>query len=737
MTERAHPSVGWDHLIEAFYSPPNTLSFDLVRTTFATLIEGSRHTYVAENGSAHVLPASIGARNLCFVCVADSNDLSACLSVVSAYVGSWVEIEISTFRGAHEDEIDHKAFAFVAPSGGLLRLTIADSAEARRAVATGLRRFVKDSAEKPRRRSPIPRPLGRRIGDFWDSCAAGSEVQAFAVLDSLLTDHRLSRANALFLRLQFLANFGRWTELEELAELPDLLRLQRPAMASDALANLAMRGLNTSGSGSAPDSVLARFGALVPSTALIRSPAGACYYALWARGAGDPTWLIIRRLSDAGWLDAAVTEGKASFLASRDADDAEGSNEVDEVVQVQRAVDEGRFDSAIAHMRTMQPTVAAIPLLARLVVATLSPEAIEALRIWKEILGQEATDSALMSSSSSELTSTAEVLDFQEAFDLWPMEASPQARTGLLDRMRDTGVAFLMRPGLLQNFRGAVRTAATDVRYGSELLLDLLLDLERDLSLAQGTPSGLQDLRIDIAEFWSMLDSSADRGRLTRVVCLLERLLECGVNVAQYDEIVEYLRAGWPPFLTDADLPVGLEAIELLAATRPDDSSALDAFAIPILSRIGAHNAGRLGWALVEAARAIAVEFGLPINIATEDAPSPAKVGLVPPPKMYIALYSLMEPASKRAIRIIENLYPQAKVEALADKVGSPSLAHAGRYADVLVVADRAATHSATQTLLAARGQGVVDYARGKGTSSLLDAVERGVERLTLANVDD
>ena len=83
------------------------------------------------------------------------------------------------------------------------------------------------------------------------------------------------------------------------------------------------------------------------------------------------------------------------------------------------------------------------------------------------------------------------------------------------------------------------------------------------------------------------------------------------MSPAVFDELTESLRAGWAPFLTNADLPLGLEAIEVLAAAQPETAVALQAFATPILSRIGPHNARRIDAALLETARMLAPDFDL------------------------------------------------------------------------------------------------------------------------------
>jgi hypothetical protein len=54
----------------------------------------------------------------------------------------------------------------------------------------------------------------------------------------------------------------------------------------------------------------------------------------------------------------------------------------------------------------------------------------------------------------------------------------------------------------------------------------------------------------------------------------------------------------------------------------------------------------------------------------------------------------------------------------------------AARKADLLVIADKAASHAATDALKAARGRRPIEYARGGGTASLIQAVMGGLEAM-------
>jgi hypothetical protein len=205
-------------------------------------------------------------------------------------------------------------------------------------------------------------------------------------------------------------------------------------------------------------------------------------------------------------------------------------------------------------------------------------------------------------------------------------------------------------------------------------------------------------------------------------------MLGAGVAAATFDDIAESLRAAWNPFLTDADLTLGLEAIELLAANQPGPEESLQAFALAILSRIGVHNARRIGEVCLETARALAPEFGLDLAIPAlpEETATAAANRVHPPDGTFVAIYSLMEPAATRAATILRRWYPRIRVDTLAGKVASDELRSAAKNSDVLVIADRAAAHSATEALKVARGSSPIYYASGKGTTSLIDAVLNG-----------
>jgi hypothetical protein len=475
----------------------------------------------------------------------------------------------------------------------------------------------------------------------------------------------------------------------------------------------------------------AELGSLIGSVSMIRSAAGAQYYAYWSLASGEAGEAVAARLAEAGWLDQARSRpGLAPLLppaelASAPADTAAS------LADLQQALDGGRLDSAVDVLALIPPSAEQLPVLIDLVTRTLSTRSIRVLEDWRRVLGQSAIEAVLAVRPADRqrgITVASESLG-EALVSAFADDRAATERAQVLEELSAAAVSRLMQAGAL---REVVEIARSLSRSVSPVLLgeliDLLLDMERDLFAATGDAPGIQDLRLIVVESWALGDESGDRRRASRLLDVVSRTLSAGVSATAFNEIAESLRAAWGPFLTDADLPLGLEAIELLAASQPGPNKAVLAFASVILSRIGAHNARRIDAAYLETARALAPEFGL--QLAIPEKPREAQSGAAgqpcPPDGTFVAIYSLMEPAAARAAAIIREWYPAIRVETLGGKVASDALRSAAGNADVLVIADRAAAHAATEALKSARGGSPICYAAGKGTASLVKAVLEG-----------
>jgi hypothetical protein len=726
ITER---EAAWSTFIRGFFGPPNELTA-IGDEAVENALSQAEMAWLATPPSPFFLPVRSSGWTYWYAVCPDSDQRLWVRDLIRAYIGSWMDGQPVV---ADSDlPMDTAVRALAGPGSCAFRVRLPRNADSEVRVRESLARLARSLATRPHRRIQLTFPLGRLIGDLSDACAAEAQTAAQEALDVLEQDHRLSRPNKLFLRLQYLAAFELWDSLRDMAELSDLIRLDRPVLASDALARFAMARLPSAAG--LPDfkAATAEFGCLIGSVAMIRSAAAAQYYSYWSLASGESIESIVARLLEAGWLDKARERaGLASLLQSplpsapkpRDAT----------LADLQEALDSGQLDTAIDVLALLTPSADQLPVLVDLVTSTLSPRSIRVLQDWREILGESAIEDVLASRPRDSQRGIAFASESFGAALLGAFadELPATERARRLEELSTAAVSRLMQAGTLREVVDIVRPLSRSINpavLGD--LIDLLLDMERDLFAAAGDVPGVQDLRLIVVESWALGDESGDRRRAARMVELVSRTLSAGVSQAVFGEIAESLRAAWDPFLTDADLPIGLEAIELLAARQSGQSTAELAFASAILSRIGAHNARRIEAADLATAEALASEFGLELAIPAEPEETRPieKDHAHPPDGAFVAIYSLMESAAARAAAIISRWYPKIRVETLVGKVASDALRSAAVNADVLVIADRAAAHAATDALKAARGDKPVCYAAGKGTASLIKAVLKGFD---------
>ncbi|MEV4288477.1 protein DpdD [Nonomuraea bangladeshensis] len=724
--------TAWAKFIAAFFSLPNEISAT-GNDAVDRIIAQAEAAWFANPASPFALPVRASSWTYWYVICPDQDQQLWIRDLIQAYVGSWTNFSGQPVPEDSDLPLDQAVRTLIGSQGCSYRLLIPRDANAEARVRQGLVRMTRSLAARPYRRINLALPLGRLIGDFWDSCASGAEARTEEILNVLEKDHRLSRANKLFLRLQYLATFEHWDRLEQFEELSDLTRLDRPVMASDALARLAMARLPNTASLTDFVQTTSAYGCLLGSATMIRSAAGAQYYAYWSLSTGESAEVVAARLRESGWLDQA--NGRldlAALLSVPDAVDRTPTGDPD-LDELHLALDGGRLDAAIEVLGRATPSATLLPVLLELVTKTLSNRSIRLLQQWREQLVESDIQhivSGQLTTSGYQVAIASEPLgETLKAAFAGGISATERART--TEGLRAQAVPRLMQAGVLREVVDVARPLSRSL--DSSLLadlIDLLLDMERDLFLAAGDVPGIQGLRLTVIEAWALGDDSGDRHRATRLLDLVARTLTTGVSASVFDELVENLRAGWTAFLTDADLSLGLEMIEVLVATRPDAAVELPTFATQILSRVGPHNAHRINAVLLETAKLLASDFGLELAIPPQpDGQVTATISQVRPPKGYfVAIYSLVESAANRAAAIVRHWYPETRVEIFTDKVASTALRSAAKQADLLVIADRAAAHAATDALKKARGRKPIHYALGKGSASLVEAVLTGFE---------
>ena len=353
------PVGRWNAFLGAFFQPPNQLVPGGGVVELDGTIADAERLLAAEPPGPVILPAKLTTGTRYFAIAFDADQARALRELLRSYLGdTWTDFDGESV--AKLAELDQFDVAAISLSGGVpeqvFRLEVADDARAlaRRQVRALMRSLV----DRPPRQAHLAQPIGRTLGDFADACAIGAEQAAFAAFDQLTSDHRISAANQLFLRIELLATFERWAELDDVVGIGEVLHLTRPAMTSDALARFAMARLSSPPNLTAfEEDIAPRFGALVESISAIRSAVGARYYALWALMGGEAPFSVAERLGGTPWAEDPILLALLS-QPSRESVETEVATEDEIRRRAIDAVDGGRCDTAVELFARLAPSAA-------------------------------------------------------------------------------------------------------------------------------------------------------------------------------------------------------------------------------------------------------------------------------------------------------------------------------------------------------------------------------------------
>jgi hypothetical protein len=713
------PADRWPAFRDVFYAPPNKLDLNQHVPALDRLLAIVADLLAKQPARPILLPAVIDGISYYYGIAFSSEQARTLRELLQSHIGdTWSDFDGRPVHdNALNDPLVQAAVQFAGDQQFVYRLRVA--ADERDRIRATVMSLLTSLRTNTRRAARLAVPIGRMIGDLEDACAVGAAGAAERAYATLASDHRISETNRLFLQVQVLAAFDRWQELADHPMLGNLLKLDRPSPVSDALAQLALANL-ASPTLQAFHPISTRFGSLIDSTSAIRTPSGAMYYTLWALSAGEPADDLRRRLTDAGWatpavlrLIAATTQTHATIATPTDAAQLRA--------HATAAIAQGRYDTAVELLASLPPDPRDLPAVIEAVTKTFTPGALALLEMHRSAHGEEALRQASMNRPQLFSQTAMALADRLRA--VFAPDTPQTTIEELVEGIKQVGLSELRAPGGVESVCQALHdlTISGDLaRVGTGV--DSCLDLVRDLRASAADPSQVRNLSLSILELWAFHDLSGDRHRARRIGLLAGDAVEAGCSVAQFDEITEILRAGWDPFLTDVDLPTSIDTLEQLVAYQPAGAAGLDKFAIPILSRVGPHNAARLPSATLAVAVDLAPTFGLTIDIPPADTTVPAGVSTTS--GLTIALYSLEQTALARAKKLLQQRHPGLTFQSLSDHVATDALKTAARAADLFVIADRAAKHAATYAIKTERRDRPTEYAAGKGSTSLIESVE-------------
>jgi hypothetical protein len=678
------------------------------------------------------------------------------LRILGEQLLSFVGPTYSTFRGHQEglngdDPIDGTvalltngfAFKFTGPKVSDKPKPIWEHLELMREVL----------ARRPVRTFDSPRATGRVLRDFAMAVRAGNATSAEEHLRYLRDHRRVTPSNLLFLRIQALAELGNWDELLASPELSDLLQMRRPLAVTESLLRAVYRReLKPFEEKKDIEGAVAHFkAAVLPSysslfvrrTGMHATEALKALMLLAVAGQdGDPelrdTLLRTPGLadSDINYLKLlgdrlpptnAAPEVPASLelaLAARDRGDYEGAYSL--AVGSPESAKRARLLIECAYeLQTIEAEGAAVA-----AIASLTPEsqeeALKGRRIG-ELYDRLRPDpdagnkGQLLPASWTEwIVRVTEEPEWIGALDF--------ARRGA----REWRIEDLLTNGEVESLTKALETTSGGVTLQNALpyLVSFLEtdplwprpefgDLYRRILalLATGSAGSDDDVRvyIDIAQ----------------------NVLGLGVDSKAYREMMSELSYLLTSFASPSRIVWGLEALEVAVTYPcPDPESRLqllmDVFGLTQKFRRRsdqAHNTALrlLCYDLEQHGLADSLQQSA-VNTSIGDAGAGDILRQLN--ERSVAIYTLTERAGRYMEKILAERAPRASVRLAHDTVGSESLKHLAKGADIFIMATASSTHAATGFIEANRPKDRPTLRpRGKGMASMLSALEEFLQQ--------
>lgn len=544
------------------------------------------------------------------------------------------------------------------------------------------------------------------------------------------------------------------SDLLAVPELPDLLRLRRPAAVTEAL----MRAVyyihlarfedppDPAGAVTAfRDDVATRFPFLQAARAGMRSSEAAKTFMLQAVSKAPPDLLVRDELlatPDLAVEDLDYLKQIAALAGPATAPQPEGNL----LALAEEAARQDDFDRAFSLARSAPYSVPQARLLCECAfeLATLEAraEAVSAVsslsdderaafltrrvnqQLW-DILQEDVSAAPPI----EELEPRSVPTDWCSWLDYLDMHDGRYGTHEIARRAADewSVTEFLSQAGAAEQL--AAKLGQSRSQAAEHVLRDCLPHL---LAFFQKDPSWPNPaLKAVYRHLIDLLFFSTEGGRADLVVFneLLDAALTLGAaGAAEYGELITYLSELWARFAAPATLDWAIDTLAILVAHPCPDAAARRSFFVAILDRLTAflRHVEPEHWALL---RLIAADLS-ETDLLDQYAPAAAapvvaaEDPLAALSDMSVAVYTLTENAGKQFKAVLESRTPGVRITLCHDLVATSRLKQAARQADLFLVATGSATHAATACIAANRPEEKPTlYPSGKGAASLLRAV--------------
>jgi hypothetical protein len=278
--------------------------------------------------------------------------------------------------------------------------------------------------------------------------------------------------------------------------------------------------------------------------------------------------------------------------------------------------------------------------------------------------------------------------------------------------------SLLVKPNFVQSLIATIEDVALD----SSPLFESLLPIWFDWLIIRSQPSSaLVNVYLGFVESLHVRDRAGESER--EMIHLASRhALIAGLTPVEYKSLIERLTSILPDSPSPREISWALDLSDLLIIQPCRNDEIRLRWLTRVLSA-ASNNLSRLSEADKCLLDFLAQEANFPIPNRTsliDESTIGLNVGTV----NRIFLYSLDSQAIKRAARVLENIFPRAKIDVNSDETCTPRLRSGSRNADWIVFVSGVATHQAFYCIKAGlRSDAELLQVDGTGTTRIVERV--------------
>jgi hypothetical protein len=666
-----------------------------------------------------------------FVCASSMQMLRAMQDEVRAFIGPSYAEECPQTRP--RDAADQHALPLIEEAGWFaFRLHSADSRSDTR-LLNQWRLYEDLLSRRPRAPSYVPSTFHQLRASFDRALLARNEVAAQAAIAALRERFGVSAENRLYLEIRLAAAFERWEAIAQHPLLPRLMHLQLPPETyGDVLEALYRSHVQTLEAGPALAPLLDRFRVAIFDLAqplfrtrrTSRRPAVLKAFILYELLQDEPQKAICDRIFKElpagafGTVDALVHERCSDTTKTNDIDVAKA------------ALANEQFDRAWELLWSLPDSVDVLRGL--IACARESADPTKTAAVLARLDASEASIRSNVESASAirlanlraSYLPPLEPVERVAPFARFPAEPEEQYIERLAEFVRSVDPTAILAQKVVVD--SAVE-CLTNYAVSDRALFERVYPLWHELFIERIDPSPLLlPLYVEMLETLRARDvfQQTDQELIHQI---LIAIVDTGDDVS-YRAAVDSVSKVFDAVRSPRTLGWALNVCDSLSQRRIRDSEAWLRLLTQVIQACQEFSV-RLDSLQIHQARLLAQEAKLDLPVLVQSGLSgDSNAETLDDTPCRVAIYSLNEAATRRAVELLQALHPRWTIQTSADQVCTEQLKSLSRWADVFVFAWKCSKHAAYYCVKANTAKKNLVMSRGVGTTSLVEAVVEFLE---------